>query len=184
MPGSTTLRRLSLLALVLLTASGCASKYARFRYIAVAETNPKTVFETTETVLRRYFAEMIAREPDHGLLTTERSRVAFGDLPKDQHSIFATAMVEPRDSGCTVRLKVQRTKIVGRWTWLGLGSTFYEKEVFSGEDAPLTDKIQADLLAELGAVELPAEQPPATEPAPEPVAPTAEEQGPPAPVQK
>lgn len=151
---------MSLLVAAGLLASGCASKYARFRHVAVAEGDPKQAFETTEEVLSRYFASMETRLPAQGLLTTDKSMVAFGELPKDQYRLFATAVVEPLEGGSLVRLKVQRTQIVGRWTWLGLGVTFYEREVFAGSDEPLADKVEADLTAALGKYTVAAQETP------------------------
>ena len=172
MPTYPTLRRLAMLAVVLTAASGCASKYAKFRDVHVAERDAKAAFAKTETVLTRYFSHMESRKPEQGLLSTEKGYVTFGELPKDQFRIYATAVVVPAADGCRVKLKVQRTQIKGRWTWLGLGLNFYEKEVIAGTDEPLAKKIAKDLVAEMGAPAAPAPvKPEPVKPAPADAAP-------------
>jgi len=161
MPKYPTLRRLAVLTVLLVATSGCASKFAKFRDVHVAEPDAKAAFAKTETVLTRYFSHMESRKPEQGLLSTEKGHVTLGDLPEDQFRIYATAVVVPAADGCRVRLKVQRTQIKGRWTWLGLGLSFYEKEVIAGGDEPLAEKIAKDLVAEMGAPAAPAPAKPA-----------------------
>ena len=139
--------------------SGCASKCARFQTVPAPNRDVRTAFETTEKVLGRYFTEMPTRRPDQGLICTEQSHARTGDLAEDAHRIRATALVEPQGEGSVVHVKLQRTKVVSRWSWLGLGTTYYEKELLTGADELLTAKIQADLAAALAAPPAAAEKP-------------------------
>ena len=144
------LLRLSLVAACAALPLGCtARKYARFNCLVVAQKDPNVVFDTTEKVLGRYFTVTQARRRDQGLLSMEKSRVLEGDLAEDTYSIFATALVSKQAGQCVVRYKVQRTKLVGKWSCLGLGTSFYEKEAFAGPDDLLNEKIRHDLLEAL-----------------------------------
>ncbi len=153
------MRRFVLLAAALLAAPGCASKYARFHNIPVAQSDPRAAFNATQQVLSKYFDEFATCRPSQGLLTTGKSRLYVGKLPKDSYVLVGTVIVEPRKDHCVVRVKVQKSQVRGQWSWLGLGTHFQEKEVLAGEDNVLIDKIAEDLTKSLGAFAGPGQTP-------------------------
>ena len=112
----------------------------------------------TEKVLRRYFTIAQARHRDQGLLSMEKSRVLEGDLAEDTYNVFATALVSKQADQCVVRYKVQRTKVVGKWSCMGLGTDFREQEVLVGPDDLLDEKIGQDLRKALSVAAPPSSQ--------------------------
>jgi len=121
------------------------SEQATFRGTVFRNTTVETVFAATEEVFQKYFPLMKTRDPERGLLCTEGSRVLGGDLAEDQYQIFATATVKQVGDQIQHMMKVQRTKRVGAWSWWGLGTTFYEKEIPAGADSALFDRMRQEI---------------------------------------
>lgn len=159
MPNWSRLLRLSLIPACYALPMGCAAKrYARFHSLMVERNDLNVVFDATEKVLRRYFTIAQARHRDQGLLSMEKSRVLEGDLAEDTYNVFATALVSKQADQCVVRYKVQRTKVVGKWSCMGLGTDFREQEVLVGPDDLLDEKIGQDLRKALSVAAPPSSQ--------------------------
>ena len=145
MPNLLSLRQTNLVVIVCLLLAGCTAKHAKFKSTVLESTSREIAFGATERVLSKYFPTMETRNPEQGVLTTEKSKVLEGDLAEDQYRIFATATVEQDGDHTQLMMKVQRTKRIGAWSWWGLGTTFYEKEIPAGSDEVLFERIRQEL---------------------------------------
>lgn len=157
MSNRSSLRWLSLVGGLCMLLAGCTAldakvnaqarlkKQAKLKGTVFENTNADVVFAATEEVFRKYFPVMKTRDPKQGLLSTEKSKVLAGDLAEDQCQIFATATIEQVGDHTQHTMKVQRTKRTGAWSWWGLGTTYYQKEVPAGSDDVLFERIRQEI---------------------------------------
>ena len=153
----SSLRSLGLVGGLCMLLAGCTAlrtkihahsrvtQQAKFKGTAFENTNADIVFAATEEVFGKYFSHLTTRDPKQGLLSTEKSKMLEGHLAEDQHQTFATATVKQTGKHTQHMMKVQRTKRVGAWSWWGLGTTYYEREIPAGSDDALFERIRQEI---------------------------------------